>query len=809
MDNEINTAEDQGNTENDEVDGSVISRLRRKRGVKVTGKYIPPLQWEKIHASHSVSSLRNSYLENIYDDMGKNFQASSMSTKLLLKDERQGTAQTDHGGGDTSKTEQTKQRKEPVVPLQVSSTKDAEDVPQEKIKFKQASTKNNYEKSNEDLLSLGSAIPKETLEELKTILKESPLIHREEKWNPKTNTSITQIQLPKCAENISGNPGLTFETFHPHLEKENQKPMPTITPETKQSHMITIEQTLPGPIERAEQPIQPVQQFDGTQILIPHKLSFVSGTKVDPPSTEFNDHLHTQRLTRKAAQWNPPIRSSTNTNILWQSWISWHLQVYTCQQTQADYGYQSLLGPVVPYSIQAKDVYPSASGIQNSLHLISCVEHIKQQIAREDIRFVRFEAADLHGVSRSKIIPARFFQEKAVNGIYMPRSYLELTLNSKDNGVDRTNPSHFNSDIILKPDLKTFQVLPWTEKTARVICDSFTFLGDPLLTSPRYLAKRLLSQLQESGFLLHATFTYDFFIFGVPEMINTKTISLPAATLLTDHDQLFMQELFDGMYYIGGNIESFSSSSGPGQMEISFQPEYGLTAADNAFTFKTAIKEVAKKHNYMASFHTDMGFYNSGLLSHSLWDVNGINNLFYSGSHVHELTDIGKNWLSGLLLHSAAISCLVAPGASCRKHLSKDIKDSKDSICATWGFNNNSCTYNLKSHGCNGIYIANKLCSATANPYLVLAATIAAGLDGIRNGLDFFDGSNSSTDLLELKESSVPLKLEDALSALEEDKCFRASLGEPFIQYFVAMKQCEIETEEVDPARDTFLDYFI
>lgn len=400
-------------------------------------------------------------------------------------------------------------------------------------------------------------------------------------------------------------------------------------------------------------------------------------------------------------------------------------------------------------------------------------------------------------------------QERALNGIYMPRRYLELTLNPKDSEVDHINSVHFNRDIILKPDLQTFQVLPWTEKTARVICDSSTYRGDPLLTSPRFLAKRLLHQLEESGFLLHAALTYEFCIFGIAEIINSKTISIPASTLLTDNDQC-MQELFDGMYYIGGNIESFSSSIGPGQMEISFQPEYGLLAADNAFTFKTAIKEVAKKHGYIASFYTDMvGFYNSGVLTHSLWDINGKKNLFYNGTHEQELTDIGKNWLSGLLLHSAALSCLVAPGVACRKHLSKDIKDSQEKISATWGFNNNSSTYNIKSYHNNGTYIENKLCSAMANPYLVLAATVAAGLDGIKKGINFFDSSNSNTGLPELKPSSIPLKLEDALSALQEDKCIRASLGEPFIRYFIAMKQYELETEEVDSERNTFLEYFI
>ncbi|XP_053567953.1 lengsin [Bombina bombina] len=469
-------------------------------------------------------------------------------------------------------------------------------------------------------------------------------------------------------------------------------------------------------------------------------------------------------------------------------------------------------GPVFTHSSHTinEEIYPASTEIPNTLQIISHVEYIKQQMAREDIRFVRFEAADLHGVSRSKTIPARFFHEKACSGIYMPRSYLELTVNPKDNEVDHIHGADCNSDIVLKPDLSTFKVLPWAEKTGRVICDSYTIMNEPLLTSPRYIAKQLLNQLNEMGILFHSAFTYEFSVFGIAEIINSKTIAFPAATLLTDQDQLFMQEFFDSMYYLGGSIESFSSSSGPGQMEISFQPNHGLIAADIAFTFRTGIKEVAKKHSYIASFYTDTEeIHNSGVLSHSLWDVNGNKNLFFTESQNQELTDTGRKWLSGLLFHSAALSCLVAPGVSCRKHFSKDGKESQESIHATWGFNDNSCAYNIKCHGANNTYIENKLSSAMANPYLVLAATVAAGLDGIRRNLDFFSDTSNKPDLQNVKIALIPLKLEDALASLEEDKYIRTALGDSFVKYFIAMKQYELETEELDSERNKFLEYFI
>uniref|UniRef100_H0Y162 Lengsin n=1 Tax=Otolemur garnettii TaxID=30611 RepID=H0Y162_OTOGA len=462
-------------------------------------------------------------------------------------------------------------------------------------------------------------------------------------------------------------------------------------------------------------------------------------------------------------------------------------------------------GELNPNSDCTRDI----NQILTTPQLSSRMKHIKQAMAKNHLQFVRFEATDLHGVSRSKSIPAHFFQEKVVHGVYMPRGYLELIPNPRDNEVNHIRATCFNSDIVLMPELSTFRVLPWAERTARVICDTFTVTGEPLLTSPRYIAKRQLNRLQDAGFSLLSAFIYDFCIFGVPEIINSKTISFPATTLLNNHDQPFMQELVDGLYHTGANVESFSSSTRPGQMEICFLPEFGISAADNAFTLRTGVKEVARKYNYIASFFIETGFCNSGILSHSLWDVGGKKNMFCNSSGIEQLTVTGRKWLAGLLKHSAALSCLMAPAVSCRKRYSKESKDLKDSVPTTWGYNDNSCAFNIKCHGEKGTRVENKLGSATANPYLVLAATVAAGLDGLLGSDEASAGPEGNTDPYQSKPSEIPLKLEDALVALEEDQCLREALGETFIRYFVAMKKYELENEETDAERNKFLEYFI
>lgn len=398
-------------------------------------------------------------------------------------------------------------------------------------------------------------------------------------------------------------------------------------------------------------------------------------------------------------------------------------------------------------------------------------------------------------------------QEKSLHGVPMPRSYLELTLCPRSNEVDHANTANFNSDVLLIPDLSTFRALPWAENTARVICDPCTVTGSPLCTSPRLITKQLLGQLQSLGFSLHSSFTYECCVIGAPDRIGLKTLMFPATTLLGSHDLPFFQQLMDNMYCMGADIDSISSASGPAQMEINLRPEFGISAADSAFTFRTGIKEMARKQGYLASFFTEDGLFNSGVLSHCLWDATGKRSLFQTGEKADELSEIGRRWLAGLLSHSAALSCLMSPSLGCRSHIAKTIKDPKATLYATCGSNDNSSSFNIKCHGGREMQIENKLGSALANPYIALAATVAAGLDGIRRNLNVDSIRKKAPG--QQREFAIPVKLEDALEALEGDHVMCSMLGEPFVQYFIALKKFEIETQELDDERNKSLEYFI
>ncbi|XP_019393699.1 PREDICTED: lengsin [Crocodylus porosus] len=788
--------------DNDEVDGGNICGLRMKKGVRVTKTSNLPLGREKVEVSYSADPTfsYNSSLQRTtgpaelqmdlpcqkpccFPQMPEHNQGRNDSTlkednsEKNLSEETQEACKDDKAGRVMMEREKkykeveasNKEHHQPLVTEprckdKVSCSETAgRDVPcgptkissnenkcgrKEEENDKISVTMSNFtvqEKDTEEFFAPGPAVSMHTPQEQKNWLSESLLLSSRAKYSSKSNGSSLHPPLLNLGEKTVDKQDRSFETSFPLFGEEIQTP-------------------------------QRIHNQGAGKTSNP--LFFLSSAGSDQQQSEGSEMEHRfvrQPTAHKSASSPPEIKFNTSPG-----------------QTEP-----------------SRDPDISSPGNQTPLHLVSQLEHIKQQMARDSIQFIRFEATDLHGVSRSKSIPSRFFHEKATHGVSMPRGYLELTLNPKDNEVGYISSTSFHRDIILSPDLSTFRVLPWTEQTARVICDPFTVLGKPVSTSPRYIAKQQLSQLQDYSFSLYSAFTYEFCIYGIAEVINSKTISFPAATLLNNQDQTFVQELIEGMYYIGVNIESFSSSTGPGQMEISFHPEFGIEAADSAFAFRTGIKEVAKKYNYIASFFSEIGFYNSGILAHSLWDVSGQKNYFSGSFGTRELSDIGKYWLAGLLLHSAALSCLMAPAVSCRKRYSKYSKDSKETVNAKWAYNDNSGSFNIKCHGGKGIQIENKLGSATANPYLVLAATIAAGLDGIKRKLSIQDVSEEKQNTSHLKALAIPLKLEDALAALEEDLCIREALGDTFIRYFVTMKRYELETEEIDAERKKYLEYFI
>ncbi|PIK48744.1 putative lengsin-like [Apostichopus japonicus] len=250
---------------------------------------------------------------------------------------------------------------------------------------------------------------------------------------------------------------------------------------------------------------------------------------------------------------------------------------------------------------------------------------------------------------------------------------------------------------------------------------------------------------------------------------------------------------------MGVDLESFETEFAPGQYEITYKPAFGLQAADNAFTFKNGIKEIAQQHGYLASFTTKPYADHVGAsahLNHSLWDEHGKRNLMFDASSPNGLSKIARHWIAGLLYHAPAITVLHSPTVNCitriREHRFAPAN-------ATWAIDNRLLPSVLNPMVLQAALtwrIEWGLCGRM--PVHSVAATVAAGLDGIKNEYELpppVNGLAYEEDNLPPKTAKLPTDMESALEALLADKVICNAMGDEFIKCFVALKKYELVCE--------------
>jgi glutamine synthetase len=432
-------------------------------------------------------------------------------------------------------------------------------------------------------------------------------------------------------------------------------------------------------------------------------------------------------------------------------------------------------------------------------HAADPLDALEQRIAADGVDFVRFEQSDTQGVARSKIVPARHVRHFAESGLNF---WLGVVGIDAQFGVP-TGTGYIEEvgfcDARIRPDLGTYRVLPWADRTARLLCEPYHLDGRPAMAAPRAVARALLGELETMGYRLLSGFEYEFYLVDRA----TRQAVFPGvqmfSTLRSAFDDAFLFQVLDGMIAIGVDVITANAESGAGQFEINFAPGIGIDAADHAFTFKTGVKEIAQRRGYMASFMTKPYAGQSGNGCHyhqSLLDVKRGRNAFAGKPGV--LTDVARWWLGGQMAHATALSALAAPTVNCGKRYTVNAMAPTN---ITWGVENRSTAFRIKDLDNRNAHIENRIPCGAANPYLVMAGVLAAGIDGLANKIEpAIEERGIAWGLSGV--IPLPRRLEDALDAFEADGAMRAALGEEFVKLFVALKR-----HEVAKARAAMPDY--
>jgi glutamine synthetase len=407
-----------------------------------------------------------------------------------------------------------------------------------------------------------------------------------------------------------------------------------------------------------------------------------------------------------------------------------------------------------------------------------------EALADPAIEHLFVEIPDLDGVSRSKQVDADYARTKWREGFSLNLFTLAVSsLTDVPEGTGYGEEIDY-ADGVITPDPETFRLLPWRDDAARVICD-FEFRGEPVEAYTRSVLQRVLDGTDE---LLDASLGVGMELeFHLLE--ETETGYEPVTREPHEYSTRHTEQL--GAFYdkvkrwndaLGIPVRSLQHEFGAGQLEVLFDHAGPLEAADRAFTFREVVKQAAtserKRATFMAKPLTDSSA-NGYHLHVSAFD--GDENLFAGDDG---LSAVGESFVAGLLEHADALVALGCPTLNGFKRFTPEGFAPGD---RSWGYNNRVAAVRVPE--ADPMRVENRIPGAAANPYLALAGTLAAGLHGVREGLEPVEPTAASDDR---DHPRLPTSPEVALRELERDDELVDALGGKFVRAYTTVKRHEI-----------------
>src|SRR5579859_76716 len=408
----------------------------------------------------------------------------------------------------------------------------------------------------------------------------------------------------------------------------------------------------------------------------------------------------------------------------------------------------------------------------------------------DGINNVLFELPDMHGAPRSKIIPLNKVRGFAEKGLNMYGGALALDSSSFVVSGTKYNEERNFADQVLKPDLSTAAIVPWMNKTARLICDSYWADGTPLHAAPRHVLRKAIAELHKLGYQAVVGLEYEFYLFD-PTTMKPTFEGLHIFNTMRNTATPVAERIVELMPQIGIDIITANCEYGPGQFEINYGPHEALQAGDLGFTFKNGVKFIARQLGYHATFMTRPFTNQSSCGAHthiSLVSRESGQNAFLDTGDPDGLSQTAYYFMQGMLKHARAAMALMAPTPNCyHRFVPHQFAPSNIS----WGLEDRTAMIRAKNSRDSRTHLENRLPTGLSNSYLATAAVIASGTLGLK------DAQMPPEAVAGLAENSrsfepLPTTLDEALNALERDEEFRAILGAEFVQVFTAMKRSEL-----------------
>ncbi len=414
-------------------------------------------------------------------------------------------------------------------------------------------------------------------------------------------------------------------------------------------------------------------------------------------------------------------------------------------------------------------------------------EDIKQLVEDEDVRFIRLQFSDIFGNMKNMAITVSQLDRALNNEMVFDASGIEGFFYDSD------------SYLYLRPIPDSFEIFPWRPnqgKVARLICDIYDGEGRAYSCDSRNVLKRVIDDAKALGYEFKVSPECEFFLF------NTDEEGKPTNTANDDGGYFDVAPLDNGencrrdivltLEDMGYEVEESHHEVAGGQHEVDFKYDEALVTADRLLTFKMVVKTVAKRNGYFATFmpkpingkngsgmHLNMSVYKDG------------KNLFDTGG---KIGDVAKSFVAGILKYIPEICCLTNPTVNSYKRL---IPGYNAPSYIAWSNKNNSLLVQVPSTSGENARVELRSPDPTANPYLAIAASLAAGLEGIKQGLvpppevECDISKLSETELGALGVKALPVSLREALDKARHSEFLENLLGSKLKKAYIGEKDKE------------------
>lgn len=429
------------------------------------------------------------------------------------------------------------------------------------------------------------------------------------------------------------------------------------------------------------------------------------------------------------------------------------------------------------------------------------VEQLRTLVTDGDVDTVLLAFTDMQGRLQGKRCHAAYFMDEVLPHAAEACNYL-LAVDVEMNTVSGYAMSSWDTgygDFVLRPDLGTLRLVPWHPATALVLCDIEWDDGSSVVASPRQILRRQLDRLAAHGLVAYAGTELEFIVFrdtyedawqsGYRGLAGANQYNVDYSLLGTARIEPLLRRIRNDMTGAGLVVESAKGECNPGQHEIAFRYDEALVTADQHAIYKTGAKEIAAQEGmsltFMAKYDEREG--NSCHIHLSVRSTDGKPVMAGAGTGAAAgFSPLMEQWLAGQLACLQELTLLYAPNINSYKRFAEG---SFAPTAIAWGRDNRTCAMRVVGHG-ESLRVENRVPGGDVNPYLALAASIAAGLHGIEQGLTLAAPLTGNAYVSD--HPRVPSTLRDAMERFDGSQVARAALGDDVVAHYLNAARVEV-----------------